>query len=74
MTTIQAELRARSAREQDPLPLFLTAARAARELGIATRTFRDMVSRGVLPAPVRFSRRTIRWPRAAIEALAGEHQ
>ena len=51
------------------LPLFLTANDVCRALKLGRRTLDDLVARGVVPVPVRFTRKTVRWPRGAIEAL-----
>ena len=52
-----------------PPPLFLTANDVCRALRIARRTLDDLVAVGALPAPIKLSRKTVRWRRSEIEAL-----
>ncbi len=54
---------------QEPT-LFMTASEVARALRIGRSTLDQMVGRGVFPAPIRFTAKTVRWPRAQVEALA----
>ena len=42
-------------------PSYLTCASLARELEVSERTIYDMVKRGVLPQPLRFSSGCVRW-------------
>jgi len=41
----------------------------AKAFGIGRSTLWDWVKEGILPQPVRFGRRTTRWPGAEIEAV-----
>jgi excisionase family DNA binding protein len=50
-----------------PPPLLLTAAEVARRLSITTRTLFRLVAAGVLPAPLRFSRKLVRWRAADLD-------
>lgn len=50
-------------------PKFLTVAQAAMAIGITKRSAQRLVAAGALPV-VRFSRRTVRVPVAALDALA----
>jgi predicted DNA-binding transcriptional regulator AlpA len=52
-------------------PLFMTAAEVARALRVGRRTLDGLVASGAVPPPVKLSMKTVRWSRAAIEALAG---
>jgi hypothetical protein len=47
---------------------WLTAAEAARALGLPEDTFLDLVDMGTFPAGERINRRTIRWPALTIAA------
>ena len=49
--------------------LFMTATEVAKSLRVARRTLDDLVASGAVPQPIRLSRKTVRWPRAAIEAI-----
>ena len=49
--------------------LFMTATEVAKSLRVARRTLDDLVASGTVPQPIRLSRKTVRWQRAAIEAL-----
>jgi predicted DNA-binding transcriptional regulator AlpA len=57
-------------------PAFMTAQQCADLLCISIRTFWRLVASGVVPQPVRWNRKLVRWPKAAIEgylsALLGE--
>jgi excisionase family DNA binding protein len=49
----------------------LTPVEVARLLKVTRRTLQRMVARGEFPTPHRLTLKTIRWPRAAVEAAAG---
>ena len=49
--------------------LFMTATEVAKSLRVARRTLDDLVASGTVPQPIRLSRKTVPWQRAAIEAL-----
>jgi predicted DNA-binding transcriptional regulator AlpA len=57
-------------------PAFMTAQQCADLLCISIRTFWRLVASGVVPQPVRWNRKLVRWPKAAIEhylaSLLGE--
>ncbi len=53
--------------EPNPPPDLLTAKEVARRLSIAVRTLYRLVEAGVVPAPVRLSRKLIRWRVADID-------
>ena len=63
----------RTTRSAEPvqLPLFMSAREVAVSLGIARRTLDDLVAAGTVPQPIRLSRKTVRWSRAAIEGIVG---
>ena len=48
---------------------FMTATEVAKSLRVARRTLNDLVASGAVPQPIRLSQKTVRWPRAAIEAI-----
>jgi len=50
--------------------IFMTATEVASTLRIARRTLDSLVASGALPQPIRLTRKTVRWTRADIEALA----
>lgn len=53
-----------------PAPtLFMTPSDVCRALKVGRRTLDDLVARGVVPQPVRFTRKTVRWSRSVIESL-----
>lgn len=52
---------------QDCEPDLLTAQEVARRLSIAPRTLWRLVRRGVVPPPVRYSRKLVRWRRVDID-------
>ena len=53
--------------EPEPPPDLLTAKEVAHRLSIAVRTLHRLVRAGVVPAPVRLTRKIIRWRVADID-------
>lgn len=51
---------------------FLSARELAARLGVSRRTVSRLVSAGILPQPIRFSRRLIRWDWSAVEAAIAD--
>jgi predicted DNA-binding transcriptional regulator AlpA len=49
--------------------IFMTASEVARAIRIGRRTVDDLVAAGVIPQPIRLSRKTVRWLRSAVEAI-----
>jgi predicted DNA-binding transcriptional regulator AlpA len=49
--------------------MYLTRQQVAAAFQISERTVVDLVARGVLPQPVRLTRKTVRWLRTEVEAL-----
>ena len=47
--------------DPEPPPTLLTAKEVAHRLSIAVRTLHRLVSAGVVPAPIRITRKIIRW-------------
>jgi excisionase family DNA binding protein len=47
--------------DPEPPPILLTAKEVAHRLSIAVRTLQRLVSAGVVPAPIRITRKIIRW-------------
>lgn len=45
---------------------FLSLKQASALLGVSERTFHNLRDKGLLPDPIEFSRRCIRWPRAEL--------
>ena len=55
------------ARPPEPETGLLRAEEVARRLGIGVRTLYRLVAAGIVPAPLRFNRRLIRWRPAEVE-------
>jgi predicted DNA-binding transcriptional regulator AlpA len=51
----------------EPVLDLMSAAAVARRLAITTRTLYRLVEAGLVPAPIRFSRKLVRWRAADIE-------
>ena len=64
-----AASKSKSAIQAEPLSLFMTASEVAGALRVARRTLDDLVAAGAVPQPIRLSRKTVRWSRAAVEAI-----
>jgi predicted DNA-binding transcriptional regulator AlpA len=45
----------------------------ANHLGVSTDTVRRLVAAGILPEPVRFGLRTVRWDMSRVQAVLDEH-
>lgn len=58
--------------EPEPTPDLLTAQEVARRLSIGVRTLYRLADAGVLPRPIRFSRKLVRWRTADIERYLRE--
>ena len=67
---VPSQIQQRVSVVEQTAPIFMTASEVARALRIGRRTLDDLVAAGACPPPIRLSRKTVRWPRAAIEALA----
>ena len=50
-------------------PEYLDAVEAARRLGIGDTTFEALAERGLIPAGLHITQRTVRWRRDTVEAL-----
>jgi DNA-binding transcriptional MerR regulator len=48
-------------------PLFISYADVAALIGVSVETVRNYVRRGLIPPPLRFSKRTLLFDRAAVE-------
>lgn len=48
---------------------FMTAGEVARSLRVGRRTLDDLVAAGVVPAPIKLTRKTVRWLRTSVEAI-----
>lgn len=54
-----------------PMPALLDADDLAHHLQINRRRVFEWVSAGVLPQPIRLTKKTLRWPRSVLEQLTG---
>ena len=52
----------------DTVPQLLSAAEVARRLSIGVRSLYRLAEQGILPQPIRFSRKLVRWRTAEVEA------
>jgi predicted DNA-binding transcriptional regulator AlpA len=52
----------------DRPPAYLSCQSLARELDCSETTVRDLVSRGILPKPIKLTGGTVRWRWAAVDA------
>lgn len=52
----------------------LSAADLADELGVSVRTIHRLKAAGMLPQPIRFSRKTVRYKRADVRACLEAHR
>jgi predicted DNA-binding transcriptional regulator AlpA len=59
-------------RDPEPPPTLLTAKEVAHRLSIAVRTLHRLVSAGVVPAPIRITRKIIRWRVGDIDRYLNE--
>ena len=55
-------------------PVHLSKKRVAQRYGICTRSVNNWVDSGALPQPVRFTRQTILWPVAVLDAHDRQRQ
>lgn len=56
----------------DPPPDLLTAQEVARRLSVGVRTLYRMAEAGVVPRPIRFNRKLVRWRATDIERYLQE--
>jgi excisionase family DNA binding protein len=53
--------------EQPPVNSLLTAQQVANRLSVSVRTVYRLMDRGVLPRPVRYNRKLVRWKSSDID-------